>query len=256
MSLSYLPYCYVIGWTQLGVWYYGSEFGERTKTANPRNLWRTYFTSSDIVCEFVRQHGDPDVIQVRRTFCTAQATIEWEYKVLRRLHVRAASNWLNVNDGKAPKGTPWSLERKTARSASMSGASNPNYGKTTPPHVRHKISESHRGRHGGENNHMYGTRHTAAARRKMKDNHPQLSGPNNPNYGNHWSNQKRQQSSDSRHPSFFTFTHATHGTITSTVHAMVSSFPELKKGGLRALYQGRLLQYKGWSFIAETTENV
>jgi hypothetical protein len=42
----YLPYTYLIGWSKLNLWYYGSQYG---KKAHPSNLWRTYFTSLEEV---------------------------------------------------------------------------------------------------------------------------------------------------------------------------------------------------------------
>lgn len=255
MSFAYLPYCYLIGWSKLNVWYYGSEYGTRTKISNPYNLWRTYHTSSTNVSNFVQQHGDPDVIQVRKIFTDAQSAIDWEYKVLRRLRVRHRDLWLNVNDGKAPIGTPWTDARREQHSARMTGSNNPNSGKSTPDHVKHKISQAHLGRHTGARNHMHGRKHSKESRHKMSVNHARLSGPNNPSYGRAWDTYRRQASSASHHPTVFTFTHPTHGVMCATVHEMVTNFPDLKKGGLRALYQGRLLQYKGWTVI-ETGESV
>jgi len=51
-------------------------------------------------------HGDPDVIEVRRTFKTAQECIDWERKVLRRSRVLTKDVWLNANIGGASIQTP------------------------------------------------------------------------------------------------------------------------------------------------------
>ena len=40
------PYTYLIGWSNLGKWYYGVQYG---KGVHPDNLWVTYFTSSSVV---------------------------------------------------------------------------------------------------------------------------------------------------------------------------------------------------------------
>lgn len=100
MSIEYVPYCYLIGWSKLDTWYYGVEYAKNTqRVANPANLWSTYFTSSRHVKNFVQKHGDPDVIQVRKTFSSRTQAQYWEHTVLRRMKIRLKQNWLNVNPG-------------------------------------------------------------------------------------------------------------------------------------------------------------
>lgn len=96
---EYTPYTYLIGWTDHNLWYYGTETGKKTKTANPDNLWETYFTSSGLVTEFRKTLGEPDIIQVRKTFNTAEEAILWEHKVLRRLKVNKSPKWINNSLG-------------------------------------------------------------------------------------------------------------------------------------------------------------
>jgi len=93
---KYEPYSYIIGWTALDRWYYGIEYGIK-KVANPYNIWKTYFTSSKIVLRFREMHGEPDVIQVRRTFNNASTCIDWELKVLTRMKVLDDDRFLNAN---------------------------------------------------------------------------------------------------------------------------------------------------------------
>jgi len=97
-SDEYCPYTYLIGWSKLDKWYYGSESGI-TKNANPKNLWTTYYTSSKYVKSFREIYGDPDVITVRKTFQTREAALAWEYTVLRRLKVTKTDKWLNKSIG-------------------------------------------------------------------------------------------------------------------------------------------------------------
>lgn len=96
----YEPYVYLIGWKELDKWYIGSEYGRKSKVANPKNLWTNYFTSSKIVEEYRKIYGEPDVIEIRKTFRTAEETIEYEYKLLQRLNVVRTSKWLNQCDSK------------------------------------------------------------------------------------------------------------------------------------------------------------
>lgn len=100
MSTAYIPYCYLIGWSKLDTWYYGVEYANNSqRIANPSNLWTTYFTSSKHVRTFIEEHGEPDVVQVRKLFSTREKAQLWECTVLRRLKVREKTNWLNVNPG-------------------------------------------------------------------------------------------------------------------------------------------------------------
>lgn len=103
---EYIPYCYLIGWSELNVWYYGCEYGEKSKIANPRNLWVSYFTSSKYVKTFIKQHGNPDIIEIRKTFETKEQTIIWESKVLTRMNVIYKENWLNRTNNKAIINSP------------------------------------------------------------------------------------------------------------------------------------------------------
>lgn len=95
----YTPYTYLIGWSSQDLWYYGTEFGCKTKTAHPSNLWVTYFTSSRFVKETITKHGDPDVVEIRRTFTTSKDALCWENKVLRRIDAKSRSKWLNQHNG-------------------------------------------------------------------------------------------------------------------------------------------------------------
>jgi hypothetical protein len=60
-----IPYTYLIGWKLHNKWYYGVRYGSK---CNPNEFWKTYFTSSKHVHEFVLNNGDPDVIQIRKIF--------------------------------------------------------------------------------------------------------------------------------------------------------------------------------------------
>lgn len=68
---------------------------------SPGDLWTKYFTSSKYVQEFREDHGEPDVVEVRREFLSQIDAREWEHKVLRRLGVIGKIRWLNKSTGKA-----------------------------------------------------------------------------------------------------------------------------------------------------------
>jgi hypothetical protein len=90
------PYTYLIGWSRISKYYYGVRY---SKDCHPNDLWITYFTSSNLVKDLRQQHGDPDIIQVRRTFESRERAILWEHKVLTRLNILHESKWLNQSVG-------------------------------------------------------------------------------------------------------------------------------------------------------------
>jgi hypothetical protein len=94
MSSIYTPYTYLIGWSKHQKFYYGVRYG---KNCNPSELWITYFTSSPIVKRFVEEHGQPDIIQVRKVFNDRMTAINWEQKVLRKVDIKNNKKWLNGN---------------------------------------------------------------------------------------------------------------------------------------------------------------
>jgi len=69
------------------------------KGCNPSDLWVSYFTSSVYVEEFRKENGEPDLIQVRRSFSSILSAREWEDKVLNRLNCIKSDKWLNKGNG-------------------------------------------------------------------------------------------------------------------------------------------------------------
>lgn len=96
MSKLSIPFTYLIGWTTQNKWYYGCRY---SKNCDPADLWVTYFTSSVAVAKFRKIHGEPDVIQIRKTFVTKEETKLWEDRVLMRISAHDRSKWLNVRFG-------------------------------------------------------------------------------------------------------------------------------------------------------------
>lgn len=187
------PYTYLIGWSTLETYYYGVKYA---KGCHPSMLWKTYFTSSSKVHEFRNEHGEPDVVEVRKIFEHVDEAIAWEKKVLSRMKVLQSQKWLNQNIGGAM--TPWigemnpmygrsrtgeihnngeaiSLalkewykteagnEKKLAMSAAMKGNLNPMRGNQHTNEYKEMMST----KMSGEGNPMYGVAHTAEARAKI-----------------------------------------------------------------------------------------
>lgn len=110
---TYQPYTYLIGWSVHNLWYYGVRFA---KNCHPGDLWVSYFTSSKYVAALREQHGEPDVVQVRKLFSSAQAAVLWEERVLRRTKAMADPKWINRNVAghwNASQSTPNPLKGKS-----------------------------------------------------------------------------------------------------------------------------------------------
>lgn len=94
-----IPYTYLLRWTSQNKCYYGKR---TAKNCHPTDIWKSYFTSSVYVAEFVKEHGDPDVIEIRKTFDSSAPVYDrikqcsqWEEKFL--AIVNAATNPMFLN---------------------------------------------------------------------------------------------------------------------------------------------------------------
>ena len=90
------PYTYLIGWSELDLWYYGVKFG---KSADPAKFWVNYFTSSKYVKSIRSEFGEPDVREIRKTFVSKESAAEWERKVIRRIKAVWSDKWINRGNG-------------------------------------------------------------------------------------------------------------------------------------------------------------
>lgn len=91
-SMNNTPFTYYLCWSKLDLHYYGVRYAVG---CDPTELWTRYFTSSTYVNRLRKNYGDPDVIQVRRTFTTVAESKSWESRVLRRIQALDKMNWLN-----------------------------------------------------------------------------------------------------------------------------------------------------------------
>ncbi len=128
---QYTPYTYLLGWSTPKIYYYGVRYSKKSKClylsgCHPDDLWNTYFTSSEYVKNTYLLYGNPDIIQIRKTFNTAKEALNWEKKVLTRMKLHQRPDFLNkcaggsiFNDedvrrkvSLALKGKPFSQEHK------------------------------------------------------------------------------------------------------------------------------------------------
>ena len=89
------PYTYLISWSKVNTHYYGVRYASG---CSPLDLWKTYFTSSKYVEKFILEHGQPDIIQIRKIFTSVDTARLWESRVLKKLKVKTDDRFLNKTD--------------------------------------------------------------------------------------------------------------------------------------------------------------
>jgi hypothetical protein len=153
-----MAYTYLIGWSKTNKYYYGVRFA---KKSSPEELWESYFTSSKHVKEYTKNHGEPDIIQVRKVFDDVDKARLWESKVLKRMKVVDDDRFINKTDNV-------SIDLKSCKSMlGKFGKKHPAYGRKRDDLSQYnKLNNKYR-----ENNHWLGKK-----------------GNNHPAYGNRFEN--------------------------------------------------------------------
>lgn len=75
--------------------YYGVRYA---KKCDPSELWKTYFTSSKYVSKYRKEYGEPDIIEIRKTFNDNTKARIWESKVLKKIDAKNRNDYLNKTD--------------------------------------------------------------------------------------------------------------------------------------------------------------
>lgn len=121
-------YTYLIGWSSQKIYYYGSRTSSKITTPE-EDFWKSYFTSSTYVKQFIQQHGEPDIIQIRKKFNSKEEALEWEKKFLIKVKADKSPNFLNRTIGMGKylnyKSTPKSEEHKKKIGNKHSGMKRP-----------------------------------------------------------------------------------------------------------------------------------
>lgn len=92
-----IPFTYLIYCRPTGQYYYGSRY---SKHCHPSQLWSTYYTSSKIVKQLIREYGkDAFDIKITRTFDSKEDARLWEYRFLCKVKASTNPVWLNQHNG-------------------------------------------------------------------------------------------------------------------------------------------------------------
>ena len=143
---KYLSYTYLIGWSYLDQWYYGVRTTQNRKIEFDVIIY--YPTSSNYVKGMIKEHGNPDVIHIDKTFKLKEEAKAYEYKVLQEHQVRKNNWWINKNDLFAPP----IMKGKDNFMFGKKGKDSPNYGNKHTIIEKEKMSLAKI----GKNNPMFG----------------------------------------------------------------------------------------------------
>jgi hypothetical protein len=217
---SNIPYTYFIQWTKTGMKYYGVRY---SKNCHPDDLWITYFTSSKYVKDYIIKHGDPDLVEVRKTFCgdgRVQSARIWEYKVLKRINAVKRIDFLNKTDNKSI-GLHDPAVKERQRLAIIAAISTPEFKKkhsaaTKAAMSRPDVKEKHR--------------EAVTAAQRRPEERAKRSGANSPRFDH----------------TIYEFRH-TDGTIEKALRSELATKYNLGSGPLSLIISGNRKTYKGWS---------
>lgn len=95
MNEEHKYYTYLIGWSDLNLYYYGSRWSKYITEPFELDLWNVYKTSSGYVHDLAGKVGDPDIRQIRKTFSSREECLLWEFTVQIRLNLAARPDFLN-----------------------------------------------------------------------------------------------------------------------------------------------------------------
>ncbi len=92
LNIESTPYTYILEWTKYNKRYIGARWG---KGCHPQDLWKSYFTSSNYVDEFVKEFGPPDIILIDKIFDNADDARKREIFLLTEFDIKNNESFLN-----------------------------------------------------------------------------------------------------------------------------------------------------------------
>jgi len=192
------PYTYLIKHIPTGKVYYG--FRAANKVDPEQDLWNYYFTSSSKIQQLIEETGvDSFEVQVRKVFETKEQATKWETKVLRRCKVLTDDRWINQNVAgyivpteesckkisDFHKDKPKTEEHKQNLSKVQKGSKRPWSVNNLPKDCK------------GENNGMYGKKHSEETKTKIAEKAKiRMQGDNNPMKKVVWTEKMRKSMGD------------------------------------------------------------
>ena len=91
------PFTYLLKFKPTGQYYYGSRY---CKGCHPEQLWKTYFTSSKIVCQLLKEHGaEAFEVKITKVFDNKESARKWEHRFLHKVKASKNAQWLNQHNG-------------------------------------------------------------------------------------------------------------------------------------------------------------
>lgn len=95
--MTTIPYTYIIKHLPTGKFYYGCRWA---KNCNPKDLWVSYFTSSDEVKKLITEYGiDSFIYHIHRTFNDTNSCVKFENKYLVKIDAMRNPRFLNKSNG-------------------------------------------------------------------------------------------------------------------------------------------------------------
>lgn len=133
-----IPYCYTIQNKINGKIYYGVSY---RKGCDPKDIGKTYFSSSKIVKEEIEKYGIENFsFKIRKIFDNAEKAKLWEHKILNRVDARNNPKFYNQSNNADGFYTKDKLTIEHRRKISEG-----NKGKIVSSETRKKMSESQTG---------------------------------------------------------------------------------------------------------------
>jgi hypothetical protein len=172
-----IPFTYILKFKPTGQYYYGSRY---SKYCHPSQLWTTYYTSSKVIRQLVKEHGqDSFEFKVTKIFDNKESARFWEHRFLAKVKASKNPKWLNQHNGAGDfinkGGLKFTEEHKRKISLGNKGKLKPgtakslignthNKGKKYSEESKKKLSLSRMG-----NKNRLGIPHPESDKQKIKD---------------------------------------------------------------------------------------